>query len=90
MSLINNTVRLKAEFRDFDGTLVMPDNVKLRIYDGTRKQIGEDISVEPDQNGIYWYDYIVPEVMGRLYFEFSGELNGNPILGRSIIDVRWA
>ena len=28
---------------DFDGTLVMPDNVKLRIYDGTRKQIGEDI-----------------------------------------------
>ena len=89
MSLINNTVRLKAEFRDFDNALVIPDNVKLKIYDGTRNQIGEDINVEPDENGVYWYDYVVPEINGRLYFEFVGTLNNNPILGRSVIDVRW-
>lgn len=90
LSLINNTVRLKAEFRDFDGKIAVPDNVKLKIYDGTREQMGEDISILPDAQGKYWHDFVIPDnVVGQIYFEFIGTLSGNPILGRSIIDIRW-
>ena len=89
MPLVGNTVRLKAEFRDFNGEYVSPDNVILRIYDGYKKQVGEDIPVLPSDVGKYQYDYVIPDVIGPLYFEFSGEIDGKPILGRTIIDKRW-
>jgi len=90
MSLIGNTVRLKAEFRDFDGELVSPGNVVLRIYDGYKKQVGEDIPVLPSDVGKYQYDYVIPgDVIGPLYFEFVGTIGGLPILGRATIDRRW-
>ena len=38
MSLIGNTVRLKAEFKDFNGEHVSPENVNLRIYDGYKNK----------------------------------------------------
>src|SRR5690606_40418688 len=38
MPLIGNTVRLKAEFKDFNGEYVSPENVILRIYDGYRSE----------------------------------------------------
>jgi len=39
MSLIGNTVRLKAEFKDFNGEHVSPENVVLRIYNGYKQQV---------------------------------------------------
>ena len=89
MPLIGNTVRLKAEFRDFNGEHVSPENVTLRIYDGCKKQVSEDIPVSPSDVGKYQYDYVIPDVIGPLYFEFVGTLEGLPILGRAIIDKRW-
>ena len=90
MPLIGNTVRLKAEFRDFNGEYVSPENVVLRIYDGYKKQVGEDIPVLPSDVGKYQYDYVIPDdVIGPLYFEFVGTLEGLPILGRAAIDKRW-
>jgi hypothetical protein len=89
MALIGNTVRLKAEFRDFNGEHVSPENVTLRIYDGSKKQVGEDIPVLPNDVGTYQYDYVIPDVIGPLYFEFVGTIEGLPILGRATIDERW-
>ena len=90
MSLIGNTVRLKAEFKDFSGEHVSPDNVKLRIYDGYKKQVGEDIPVSPIDVGKYQYEYVIPgDVIGPLYFEFVGTIGGLPVLGRATIDKRW-
>ncbi len=89
MPLVGNTVRLKAEFRDFNGEHVSPDNVILRIYDGYKKQVSEDIPVLPTSLGKYQYDYVIPDVIGPLYFEFVGTIGGLPILGRAIIDKRW-
>jgi hypothetical protein len=90
MPLIGNTVRLKAEFRDFNGEHVSPENVALRIYDGYKKQVGEDIPVLPSNVGKYEYDYVIPgDVIGPIYFEFAGTIGGLPILGRATIDRRW-
>ena len=33
--------------------------------------------------------FVIPDVIGPLYFGFSGEIDGKPILGRTIIDKRW-
>ena len=90
MPLIGDTIRLKGEFKDFDGVYVDPANVALKIYAGNKKQLGEDIT--PDRVGLgkYQYDYVIPgDVIGPLYFEFSGEIDGKPILGRATIDKRW-
>ncbi len=89
MALIGNTVRLKAEFKDFNGEYVSPENVILRIYDGYRKQIGEDIPVSPIAVGKYQYDYVIPDVVGTLYFEYVGTIGGLPILGRAAVDKKW-
>jgi len=89
MPLIGDTIRLKAEFKDFNGEHVSPENVYLRIYDGYKKQVGEDILVLPSDVGKYQYDYVIPDVIGPLYFEFVGTLEGLPILGRATIDKRW-
>lgn len=90
MPLIGDTIRLKAEFKDFNGVYVDPDDVVLKIYAGNKKQLGEDIT--PDRVGLgkYQYDYVVPEdVIGPLYFEFSGEIDGKPILGRAALERTW-
>lgn len=90
LPLLNNTVRLKAEFRDFAGNLVSPDNVVLRIYDDRRNQIEEDIAVEPVSIGQYQYDYVVPaDGLGALYYEFQGTVDGRPILGRAVLQRTW-
>jgi phage tail sheath gpL-like len=96
MPLIGNTVRLKAEFKDFNGEHVSPENVILRIYNAYKKQVGEDIPVSPSDVGKYQYDYIIPGVVktgnsiaGTLYFEFVGTIGGLPVLGRATIDKKW-
>ena len=90
MPLIGDTIRLKAEFKDFNGEHVSPENVILRIYNGYKKQVGEDIPVLPSDVGKYQYDYVIPkDVIGLLYFEFVGTIGGLPILGRATIDKRW-
>ena len=89
MPLIGNTVRLKAEFKDFNGEHVSPENVILRIYNAYKKQVGEDIPVSPSDVGKYQYDYVIPGVVGTLYFEFVGTIGGLPVLGRATIDKKW-
>lgn len=88
VSLMNNTVRLSAEFRDFAGELVSPTGVVLRFYDRNMIQIGDDIAVVPASTGIYQYDYTLPTgVKGTLYYEFAGTLDGKTILGRSMVRI---
>ena len=90
MALIGNTIRLEAFFLCWDGTPASPDNVVLRIYDMHRQQVGEDIPVDPVAVGQYQYDFEVPQSPpGHLFFEFSGMLEGNPIVGRSKISKVW-
>jgi hypothetical protein len=90
VSLQNNTVRLKAEFRDFDGQLVSPDDVVLKLYNAKKIQIGEAIPVLPASEGVFTYDYVLEtDVYGSIFYEFSGTVNNLPILGRNRIDITW-
>ena len=88
MPLIGNTIRLKAEFRNFNGELFDIENPKVVVYNNKRKVI---LDAEPEriEKGKYQYDYVIPEVFGQLYFEFRGTIRGLPILGRATIDKRW-
>ena len=90
LALSKNTVRLKVEFRDFDGELISPDNVVLRIYKWDREQIGVDIPVNPSEIGVFQHDYELPDSPDEsLYFEFEGVMGGNPVIARDKISVVW-
>lgn len=92
MPTIGNTVRIRAEFRDFDGELVSPDGVVFRAYDRRREQIGEAVPLQPASLGVYIHDYIVPEdeVAGPIYYEVRGEIGGYPVVARSILSRSWS
>jgi hypothetical protein len=49
------------------------------------------LDAEPEriEEGKYQYDYVIPDVIGALYFEFVGTIGELPILGRATIDKRW-
>jgi len=92
MALIGNTVRLKAEFRDYEGMLMDPDpeSVRLTLYDGRRKRIGESIIPERVETGIYRHEHVVTgDDLRPVYFEFAGTAGGMPILGRAILESEW-
>jgi len=84
-----DTVRLKAEFRDFDGNLISPDDVKLTLYDEKREVVAE-YDLVPLSEGVYRYDYIIPENEGSLmYYEFRGLVHGFPTIGRGRFVKGW-
>lgn len=92
MALIGDTIRLRAEFRTWDGLAADPENIELRIYDKDRRQIGETISISSGHRtalGAYQYDFIVPNQSSPVYYEFSGLLEDAPIVARSRIEVDW-
>ena len=95
MPYIGDTIRLKCEFKDFDGELTDVENPKVVIYDSNRRVIKE---ARPDRAsvGIYRYDLVVPGYpeAGKqnepLVFEFSGQLGGQPVVGRSSFERVWS
>lgn len=95
MPLIGNTIRLKGEFKDFNGEYQDVNNPKVVVYDSKRKVI---LDAEPEriEEGKYQYDLIVPDYKeaGKqnepLVFEFSGELDGKPIVGRASFERVWS
>ncbi|WP_003545433.1 hypothetical protein [Desulfotomaculum nigrificans] len=92
MALINDTVRLKVNFKTFDGTAVDPTNITLKIYDD-KKQLIETISIDDTNKlnvGVYFYDYIIPSGEEDLYIEFQGLLNNKPIVTRKILRRSWS
>ena len=94
MPLIGDTIRLKGEFKDFDGNLTDIEEPKVVVYDSKRKVI---LDAEPEriEEGKYQYDLIVPDYpeAGKrnepLVFEFSGKIGGQPVVGRSSFERMW-
>ena len=95
MPYIGDTIRLKGEFKDFDGELTDVENPKVVVYDSKRKVI---LDAEPErvEKGKYQYDLIVPDYKeaGKqnepLVFEFSGSLEDKPIVGRASFERMWS
>ncbi len=91
MALAGDTVRLKCHFRTFDGQLIDPADVKLTIYDSNIQQIKQitltDINKE---NGVYFYDYVLPNDKQEIIFEFQGLYNEKPILSRGKVKIEFS
>lgn len=90
MARIGDTIKLTANFYSWDGIAASPAAVVLRIFDKHKRQVNEDISVNPVTDGYYEYEYVVPaNLPSPIYFEYSGTLEGNPVVGRGEISTTW-
>jgi hypothetical protein len=92
VALIGNTAKLRFEFKDFEGVYCDPESLELKIYDSTRKQVGVTQAIEAKNKvavGIYECLYIIPDGAGALVYEVSGTVEGNPIIGRGLINRSW-
>ncbi len=92
MPLIGDTVRLKAEFRTFAGIVADPTDITLKVYNAYRRQIGEAIAIGPEHRtgpGAYQYDYTLPEGTDVIYYEWSGMLEGLPVVARGRMPALW-
>jgi len=92
MALIDNTIKLTAEFKTFDAEYRDPTSITLIIYNKNRRQVGETIDITVDDKvstGIYQYYYTIPTGYTDLVYEFSGILEGTTVTGRSSIVCDW-
>jgi hypothetical protein len=93
MAVIGNTIKLRAEFKDYEGNLCDPDSVELRILDNMKRQLGDTMIVSTIyrvSTGIYEYPFVVPDGAGQLTYEFRGTIEGNPAIGRGTITRTWS
>lgn len=84
-----DTVRLLAQFKDWDDKPIEPDEIKVILYDRRWiKLLEQGLSVDNRRDaGLYFYDY-VPDETGTFYVEWQGRIDGQPSLHRSTLIVR--
>lgn len=90
MAYSGDTVRLKVNFKTFGGDLVNPTGISLTLYDGL--VILQTIPITAADNetiGVYFYDYVIPDDIPELIFEFKGLHNNKPILARDTVQVQF-
>lgn len=83
-----NTVRLEAQFYDWEDQPVDPTLVKLIIYDYNHIKLDE-ISIPPSNRldvGSYYYDYVFSQA-GVFVYEWYAEIDGKPSLRRNRFSV---
>ena len=88
MAVMENTVRLRAQFFNFDEELSDPTGVSLSIFRQSNNALmtsASPVDIIRESVGIYHYDYVVPTGVGNLYCVWSGTLEGTPIVNGSII-----
>ena len=83
-----NTVRLTAQFKDWDEVAVDPTLIKLIIYDSKYTKLNEYIVGVATKltTGSYYYDYVTTVVADFVY-EWYAEIDGLPSLKRSWLSV---
>lgn len=86
-----DTVRLKVNFRTYDGKAIDPDNVTLTIYDNNQEQIEQITLDDTNRNdvGVYFYDYVTPNDKQEIIFEFRGIHRNNPIVVRGKLQINF-
>lgn len=86
MAIIGNTLRLRFEFRTFEGQYADPEEIVLRIKELNRIQLLETMITAGYRIdiGIYEYDYVIPNGDAPLLFEISAILEGAPVVSRKI------
>ena len=87
-----DTIRFRADFYDFDDTLIDPDVVKFKLYDSNYTIISEITlgSVNKISTGKYFYDYLssVDDKDNIFIAEMYGEINSNVSIIRDAFGLR--
>lgn len=89
--LTGNTVRLIGTFKDNSGNLKDPNLIKVIFYNYRYEKIDE-YSVGIDNKlgtGEYFFDYKTPSQEMKIYYEFYGEIAGNPAIQRSSFQTKF-
>ena len=92
MALIGDSIKLKVHFKDFDGQYVDPTDIKFKIYNQQKEQIGTNVDITYENResvGVYTYNYQIPNTEDCLIFEFSGNNSGVPILIRKSLNITF-
>lgn len=84
----NDTARLAVNFYNFYGDLIIPQDVKLTIYD-TDHAVIETVTSDIMENGRgnFFYDYTAPN--HSFIFEFSGIHSTKTVLSRKLVEVKF-
>jgi hypothetical protein len=84
--LVGNTVRLHAEFKNLEGALYDPSNVKIKVYDVNMKILLEK-TAKKEGVGKYYYDYTL--TAADYIYEFSGIIPATtfPVLARASLSA---
>lgn len=84
-----NTVRLTCTFKNFDGTLLDPDSLKVIIYDQKYTVIQTITNVVKESTGVYHVDYITPSNVNsfnqKYYYEWNSLIGGFPAIKRQLL-----
>lgn len=92
--MMNDTKRLKVEFKNWLGDYANVADIGLNIYDGDRTIVlaAESTDIVHYDTGKYYYDYELPdgEIVSPMAYEFYGTLDGSQILKREYIERAWA
>ena len=92
MQLTGDTVKLHVEFNDFDGNLIDPTQITLKIYDINQTLISgptEINATDKISTGIYEHNYIIPDQQTTIYYEFTGNPSGLQAVARGVINCGW-
>jgi hypothetical protein len=88
-AVIGDTIRLSAEFKDWDGLPADLDDVTITIYDQNKEEM-ESFTPIRDDVGKYYYDYTVKlNESVPITFEYKGMLSNTPITRRMSFIPVW-
>lgn len=91
MAIIGDTIRVEADFCDWQDNPVDLTDISITVYDKDKSQI-ETITTNIDNPsvGTYQYDYTIPDGDGYIAVEFRGLLGGKPKVIRKKVAREWA
>lgn len=86
-----NSVKLRCEFKTWEGSFSDPTSLVLNIYAPSKQRIINTYSIGVENRisiGVYEFVYLVPSSIDRLppnfemIYEFVGVLEGTQVLGQ--------
>ncbi|OLS37916.1 hypothetical protein BTR22_05240 [Alkalihalophilus pseudofirmus] len=89
MILTGDTIRLRVHFKSYKGHPVDAEDVILTIYNKSLEVIETFKDTNKESNGVYFYDYKLPDEEQEFIFEFRGVYDEKPIISRGTFSSKF-
>jgi hypothetical protein len=95
MAIMGGTVKIRAEFKNFEGTYQDPTEIKFVAYSKDKNILSEDdVTVDHKISaGIYEYPFTIPVLKTdstEIICELSGNVSGYQVVVRKKIQVQFS